>query len=142
VTAKIAKLVLMLSSPTDGEILNAARMLGQALKREGLDWHALAKHVENITAPKKQPRQPPPQYRDQVKPGRVHPDIDTDMCRDMIYELGRYVSKNRRNMSIRDTNFIEDMSFRFSNFKGRVTISPAQNDFISSLYDKYINNKR
>ncbi|HJQ59288.1 MAG TPA: hypothetical protein VJ890_20445, partial [Vineibacter sp.] len=47
-TARLGKLIPMLGSTHDGEIVAAACAIGRTLAAAGLDWHALA---ERITAP-------------------------------------------------------------------------------------------
>ena len=39
---RLAKLVLMLSSDRDGEVVSAARAIGRTLRSAGTDWHAFA----------------------------------------------------------------------------------------------------
>jgi hypothetical protein len=39
---KLHKLILLLSSDVDGEVLGAARAIGRALQADGRDWHDLA----------------------------------------------------------------------------------------------------
>ena len=42
---RLRKLVLLLSSDHDGEIVSAARAIGRTLKDAGADWHALANAI-------------------------------------------------------------------------------------------------
>jgi hypothetical protein len=46
-TDKIVKLIKMLSSSNDGEVINAARAILRTLAQEGADIHELAARVEN-----------------------------------------------------------------------------------------------
>jgi hypothetical protein len=41
--AQISKLLLLLSSASDGEVLGAARAIGRVLRSNRLDWHDLAR---------------------------------------------------------------------------------------------------
>lgn len=43
---KIAKLIPMLSSPVDAEVVAAARAIERALKADGKDWHDLVKSID------------------------------------------------------------------------------------------------
>jgi hypothetical protein len=45
-TARLSKLIKMLSSPNDGEVVAAARALQRALAQQGADIHDLAGRVE------------------------------------------------------------------------------------------------
>ena len=45
-TDKVTKLIKMLSSPNDGEVIAAARALQRTLASEGADIHDLAARVE------------------------------------------------------------------------------------------------
>lgn len=58
---RLQKLVMMLSSDNDGEVVNAARMIGKALKPMGLDWHKLAARLAGLKVeePKAQRPEPP-----------------------------------------------------------------------------------
>jgi hypothetical protein len=46
-TEKVVKLVKLLSSPNDGEVVAAATALMRTLKADNLDIHDLAKRIEN-----------------------------------------------------------------------------------------------
>ncbi|RVJ23444.1 hypothetical protein [Sinorhizobium medicae] len=52
----LGKLVLLLSSDHDGEIVAAARALGRALKKMGKDWHWLAGLIDGDHEPPRQQR--------------------------------------------------------------------------------------
>jgi hypothetical protein len=41
IAPRLKKLLLMLSSERDGEIINAARLIGTTLRSAGADWHDL-----------------------------------------------------------------------------------------------------
>jgi hypothetical protein len=43
--SKLCKLVLMLSSTHDGEVVAAARAIERELKADGQDWHWLVKKI-------------------------------------------------------------------------------------------------
>jgi hypothetical protein len=64
-TDKLAKLVLLLSSDEDGEVLAAASAIKRTLAAEGSDIHALA---DALCRPqpqqKEEPRRPPPPPRE------------------------------------------------------------------------------
>ena len=67
---KLAKLLAMLSSPNDGEVVNAARLLLKAAKEQGIDLAELGRRIENRPPPR--PRNnPPPKPR---KPPSRNPD--------------------------------------------------------------------
>jgi hypothetical protein len=44
---KLGKMIRMLSSDRDGDVIAAARAIGRLLRNEGLDIHALAEGIEN-----------------------------------------------------------------------------------------------
>lgn len=63
VSAKLEKLIPMLSSDRDGEVVAAVRAIGRTLQSAGADWHDLAKAVRGLPRaapcadqPKRQPR--------------------------------------------------------------------------------------
>jgi hypothetical protein len=45
ITERLRKLLLMLSSDRDGEVVAAARSIGRALRGNGSDWHDLASRL-------------------------------------------------------------------------------------------------
>jgi hypothetical protein len=51
VSEKLAKMVLMLSSSSDGEVVSAARAIGRLLVEQGRDWHDLADVVRAMETP-------------------------------------------------------------------------------------------
>lgn len=60
--AKFSKLVLLLSSSHDGEVVASAKAIGRKLAREGKDWHWLARQVDGLAQPEPQPQpRPDPQ---------------------------------------------------------------------------------
>jgi hypothetical protein len=42
IAPRLKKLLLMLSSDRDGEVVNAARLIGSTLQNAGRSWHDLA----------------------------------------------------------------------------------------------------
>src|SRR5262245_42754454 len=72
IAPRLRKLLLMLSSDRDGEVIAAARLIGTTLKNAGGDWHDLA--TELLTPTSKKP--PPP-------PTPPHEDDDADDWRAM-----------------------------------------------------------
>jgi hypothetical protein len=55
-TARVGRLILMLSPTSPGEVVNAASALGRTLQRCGKDWHDLAAAATNFG--QQQPPQP------------------------------------------------------------------------------------
>jgi hypothetical protein len=61
ITARLKKLLLMLSSDGDGEVVNAARLIESTLRDAGHDWHDLAGALtEPTAAPQPKWSRPPP----------------------------------------------------------------------------------
>jgi hypothetical protein len=48
ITPKIVKLLPLLTSEHDGEVVAAARAIGRILAAAGLDWHALANAIQTL----------------------------------------------------------------------------------------------
>ena len=69
---RLEKLLLMLSSDQPGEVVNAARAIGRALRDNGRDWHDLASRLKNSN--------PNPKPRDEHPPGDWH--IMREFCLD------------------------------------------------------------
>jgi hypothetical protein len=60
IAPRLRKLVLMLSSSHDGEVVGAARAIGRVLADAGTDWHGLA---DAIVAPPTAPEKPNGDWR-------------------------------------------------------------------------------
>lgn len=54
---ELAKLVPLLGSSSDGEVLAVVRAIGRKLKREGHDWHDLARVLQGRAPPQPSPHQ-------------------------------------------------------------------------------------
>jgi hypothetical protein len=59
VAERLKKLLLMLSSDRDGEVVNAARLIDSTLRTTGSDWHDLAGALTERGA-RPRPQRPPP----------------------------------------------------------------------------------
>jgi hypothetical protein len=97
ITDKIGKLIPMLGSDRDGEVVAAVRALGRTLASIGADWHELAKAL--AAEPKTVVV-----YRD----APAHDEtwlIIAEYCRDN--DKGRLTPKER--------SFVRDMTFRLVN---------------------------
>ena len=60
IATRLKKLLLMLSSEREGEVVNAARLIGSTLRGAGSDWHDLAAGLVAPVAPPA--RNPPPRH--------------------------------------------------------------------------------
>ena len=54
---RLSKLVLMLSSEYDGEVLASVRKIGDLLKQEGLDWHCFSETMLVLFAERRSSRE-------------------------------------------------------------------------------------
>jgi hypothetical protein len=63
IAPRLKKLLLMLSSDREGEVVNAARLIGTTLRDAGSDWHDFAAGLVT-PAGKRQPPPPPPPHDD------------------------------------------------------------------------------
>jgi hypothetical protein len=64
IAPRLKKLLLMLSSDREGEVVNAARLIGFTLQDAGHDWHDLAGALTDPTAPPRPKWSPPRDERD------------------------------------------------------------------------------
>jgi hypothetical protein len=62
IATRLKKLLLMLSSDREGEVVNAARLIGTTLRDAGSDWHDLAAGL--LTPAGRKPLPPPPPHDD------------------------------------------------------------------------------
>lgn len=143
---RMAALVRMLGSTNDGEVANAARMLGAALKAHGLSYNDLGDYVarwSGVAAP--EPARPvTPSTRTQANspPGwqrrNAEPAVDRELVREQVDDLvNNYLSRLRR----KDANFIESLAESLDIYGERTTITPAQASWVAGLYTMYAENK-
>lgn len=83
--ARIGKLVLMLSSPHDGERSAAAAAIGKALASAGYDWHDFAAGYAAPSAASPMPPPPPPS----PPPLRPKPPPSPSQFTDGSMQVGR-----------------------------------------------------
>jgi hypothetical protein len=144
---RMAAIIKMLSSTSDGEVVNAARMLGRMLKDNGKDWNDLGEYLSrwnSFSVPDPSTVVAPPRHTttNSVRPGwerrATEQPVDRDLVKSQIEELmeGWIAKLNRK-----DTNFIEGLSDRFELYGERTIISPAQAGLVQSLYTQYVENK-
>lgn len=112
IAPRLAKLLLMLSSSRDGEVLNAARLITNTLKNSGADWHDLA---ANLTAPP---------TKTQTKKQR-----DDDDSGDRDWRAMRTFCEKRSDfLNVREKEFIADIE----HWRGELT--QKQQHWLCSIY--------
>jgi hypothetical protein len=79
VAPKLSKLIPMLSSTADGEVVNTARAIERTLKGIGADWHDLAAALMALSKPRTEPVAPEPQPRAYERPKPSGPRRWEDM---------------------------------------------------------------
>lgn len=79
---RLAKLLLMLSSDRDGEVVGAARAIGRTLRSAGTDWHDFAARLLPTRARPRQPDDPNP-----FGPGRNRWRGMREFCRERDAQL-------------------------------------------------------
>jgi hypothetical protein len=106
VAPRLSKLLLMLSSPHDGEVVAAARAIDRTLHDGGHDWHDLAKAL---------------------LPSRVAPDaVDLSSDKSTVW----WCFHRRHLLSPRDRQFIETLAKRHK------PLSPKQQKWLQDIVAK------
>ena len=126
--SNLAKLLLMLSTDYDGDVVATARAIGRTLQSAGLDWHALAAAITPVLDPEPQPVERKPYERVDDYWDGSDPCGWLAMarwCRDA--DCGRLTPKEQR--------FIWDMASPLRSRHGRKP-SSKQYDLIRSIYVK------
>lgn len=143
---RMASIIKMLSSTSDGEVVNAARMLGRTLNQHGKDWNDLGEYLSRWSAISEQeaaPVTPPPRHTttNSVRPGwerrASEQPVDHKLVKQRVDELLDHLAK----LSRKDLNFIEGIAERFDLYGVRTQISSAQQAWVESLYTQYVENK-
>jgi hypothetical protein len=111
---RVSKLVLMLSSQHDGEIVSAARALSRTLKSSGADFHDL---IAGLTQPKLQPH------------ASAHAGASGDELKDWR-EMRKVCLRNPDRLRDRERQFLEGIG----NWVGDLT--PKQFDWLKSIYQR------
>lgn len=109
---KLGKLLRLLASDKDGEVVAAARAITRTLRAEGQDIHALADVVERIPlAPQKETRSPP----DKPSDWRT---------------MRSFCLKHQNQLSTRELEFITSLG----RWRGKLT--PKQSDWLQAIYER------
>jgi hypothetical protein len=106
IVPRLKKLLLLLSSSHDGEVVGAARAIGRALERAGSDWHEFADSIS--LRHDAQGRHLPPDWLDMAR-----------ACRDQAHRL-----------TPREFAFVNDMVL----WRGHPT--EKQFSWLSAIYRK------
>lgn len=118
---KLQKLILMLSSDQDGEIVNAARAIGRELKANGMDWHGLAARLDLS-----------PQPREETK---VNYDDNSYVKAADIAALSK-LSLHRGKLSTIERVFIDSLRAKVDQYGSRTFITAKQRQWLHSILTK------
>jgi len=116
------KLIVMLGSPNDGEVVAAARAIDRRLKSDGKDWHWFAESFAVVKPQSRLPRrfwQRPP----------VPPAPPVDECRSMLDEL------SFRHMNTKEMEFVRKTRAKMALF---ANLTEGQRRTIDELYRRYV----
>jgi hypothetical protein len=107
IAPRLRKLVLMLSSSHDGEVVGAARAIGRVLADAGTDWHGFA---DAITAPPLVPKKPKDDWKGLVRFCSSHARLLNGRERDFI----RTLNSNRSEPSEKQLNWLHIIAVRLA----------------------------
>lgn len=114
---RLKKLVLMLSSEQDGEVVAAAKAIGRNLKDTGLDWHWLADQLSG------QP-QPEPRRSDGFNAHGI------ERYRSMV----GFLYAQRSSLRPKEYEFITQLQNRFNEYGAETFLSPKQRAWVEDIY--------
>jgi hypothetical protein len=107
-TEMVKKLLKMLSSPNDGEVVNAAHLLIRVLKEGGADIHELAARVEGLSEAEMK-KLYDAGFRDGKKNAVTTTEF-TDVGKPTFYSMACEIQhKNNDRLSEKESNFVDDM---------------------------------
>lgn len=124
-SGRMAKLVLMLSSQHDGEVVAAARAIERELLKRGLDWHAFAILCEGGPAP-----------RQEMDTASAAPPVSSITPEERGIIIGLY--SLREHISAKSRSFIVNMHRRLNQYEDDTVLSPGQRKWLYDLADRYI----
>lgn len=116
---RLKKLVLMLSSDQDGEVISAARAIGRNLKETGLDWHWLADHLSG-------------EYRAQPRQSTGFNAQGVEAYRSRV----GYCYAQRADLRSKEYEFITQLQNRFNEYGADTFLSPKQRAWIDDIYKR------
>jgi hypothetical protein len=106
---KIQKLLKMLSSPNDGEVVNAAHLLTHVLKEGGADIHELAARVEGLSEAEMK-KLYDAGFRDGKKNTVATTTEFTDVGKPSFYSMACEIQhKANGQLSPKEQGFVDDM---------------------------------
>jgi hypothetical protein len=139
-SSKAAKLVRLLSSPVDGEALNALRSLGRAMAEAKLDHHWLADLVERAWSERTTPpprrwqrwhRQERPAWGPEPEPERMPWQAQAEtLLRDHDGIIGMRGSKLDQKLRDRELSFLTNMR------KSRTAPSDFQDKWLNDIANR------
>jgi hypothetical protein len=109
--SRLKKLLLMLSSSSEGEVVNAARLIDSTLRDAGSDWHDLAGTLTSRPRPNHQP------------PPRDDGPLDWRQQRDFCLE-------HRRLLRGRELDFLTDL------IHWRGLLTDKQASWLAAIYQR------
>jgi hypothetical protein len=118
---RLPKLLLMLSSNHDGEVVAAARAIGRRLRESGHDWHWLAGRVQESE-------------HEHERPAPRGEEYATAADRRMINEL--FAARNE--LRPRDADFVKQMHANLSLYGDETFLSAKQRNYLRSLHGKSV----
>lgn len=137
---RLLKLLLMTTSESDGEALNAIRAANALMKRMGLDWYkvmgiGIAKEPPAFAASRPQTRTytetPKPQPNPTPKGFALSPNQYARM-QSIISTVCQHISI----LNPTERAFMHEMADRFGRFQRQTLVSPRQWDYLESLMTK------
>jgi hypothetical protein len=126
IAPKLAKLLPMLATSHDGEVVATARAIGRTLQSAGLDWHSLAAAITTppaVRTVEREPYKPSDDYWDGMDPNDWHGMAC--WCRE--FDCGR--------LTPREQQFIWDMASPLRFRRGQKP-SAKQHDWLRAIYVK------
>jgi hypothetical protein len=134
---RLMKLVRMLSSPNDGEVLNAARALERTLKANGHSFHSLAGAIAGqiVEVTKVVERVVEKEKIVEVEVERIVErvvQVEVDHSCETWIRVGRGLLKSGR-LAMHEQQFVEDMVRRFELWP-EFQPSPKQVHWFAKLY--------
>lgn len=146
---KLQKLILMLSSSHDGEVVAAARAIGKFLKADKKDWHWLVQRLDGAPDdPEDEPEDEEPEpaqrrtYNYDEHRGGWHGNREgwTDwrqLTPEEIQEL-HYCNLHAATGGLNGKQkiFVKEMAARYGNFGKETRMTGAQRSYMHSIYEK------
>jgi hypothetical protein len=134
---QIGKLLAMLASDQDGEVLAAVAAIKRCLAGAKLDLNDLARAITGAAVPAAMPRPAPPPWRAPVREEEGDGDRGWRPATEMeLMMLADLLREGLDGLRPRERDFLRSLEAQRLKYKSRFRLSAKQREWLESIYDR------